>query len=44
MPADEIADGLRSFQAAGVDHVEVILWPPTLEALDSMAPVLARLR
>lgn len=39
--AAEIADGFRAFQAGGFDHLEVILWPPTLEALDAMAPVLA---
>jgi alkanesulfonate monooxygenase SsuD/methylene tetrahydromethanopterin reductase-like flavin-dependent oxidoreductase (luciferase family) len=36
----EIADGLRAFQVAGFDHLEVVLWPPTLAALDAMAPVL----
>jgi alkanesulfonate monooxygenase SsuD/methylene tetrahydromethanopterin reductase-like flavin-dependent oxidoreductase (luciferase family) len=39
--AAEIADGFRSFQAGGFDHLEVVLWPPTLEALEAMAPVLA---
>jgi alkanesulfonate monooxygenase SsuD/methylene tetrahydromethanopterin reductase-like flavin-dependent oxidoreductase (luciferase family) len=38
--AAEIADGFRTFQAGGFDHLEVILWPPTLEALDAMVPVL----
>ena len=41
--AAEIADGFRSFQAGGFDHLEVVLWPPTLEALDAMRPVLSLL-
>lgn len=41
--AAEIADGARAFQAAGFDHLEIILWPPTLEALEAMGPVLALL-
>ncbi|MEO7664866.1 MAG: LLM class flavin-dependent oxidoreductase [Candidatus Limnocylindrales bacterium] len=36
----EIADGLMAFLAGGFDHVEVVLWPPTIAALDAMAPVL----
>jgi alkanesulfonate monooxygenase SsuD/methylene tetrahydromethanopterin reductase-like flavin-dependent oxidoreductase (luciferase family) len=38
--AEEIADGLRAFRAGGFDHLEVVLWPPTLTALDAMRPVL----
>jgi alkanesulfonate monooxygenase SsuD/methylene tetrahydromethanopterin reductase-like flavin-dependent oxidoreductase (luciferase family) len=38
--AEEIADGLRAFHAAGFTHIEVMLWPPTLAALEAMAPVL----
>jgi len=38
--AMEIADRIREFGLAGFDHVEVVLWPPTLEAVDAMAPVL----
>jgi alkanesulfonate monooxygenase SsuD/methylene tetrahydromethanopterin reductase-like flavin-dependent oxidoreductase (luciferase family) len=41
--AAEIADAFSAFQEGGFDHIEVVLWPPTLEALDAMAPVLARL-
>jgi alkanesulfonate monooxygenase SsuD/methylene tetrahydromethanopterin reductase-like flavin-dependent oxidoreductase (luciferase family) len=41
--AAEIADRFRAFQAGGFDHLEVILWPPTPEALDAMGPVLALL-
>ena len=37
----EIAAGLLAFRDAGFTQVEVILEPQTLEALDSMAPVLA---
>lgn len=42
--ATQIADSIREFHAAGFDHVEVVLWPPTLSALDAMAPVLEHSR
>jgi len=38
--AEEIADGLRAFGAAGFTKLELLIWPPTLAALDAMAPVL----
>ena len=38
--AEEIADGLRAFGAAGFTQLELLLWPRTLAALDAMAPVL----
>lgn len=38
--ATAIADAFRAFEGAGFDHLEVVLWPPTLPALDAMAPVL----
>ena len=38
--AAQIADGLRAFGTAGFSSVELIVWPPTLAALDAMAPVL----
>jgi alkanesulfonate monooxygenase SsuD/methylene tetrahydromethanopterin reductase-like flavin-dependent oxidoreductase (luciferase family) len=38
--AEEIADGIRAFRAGGFTHVEVLLWPRTLAALEAMAPVL----
>jgi alkanesulfonate monooxygenase SsuD/methylene tetrahydromethanopterin reductase-like flavin-dependent oxidoreductase (luciferase family) len=38
--AAEIAEGLQAFQAGGFDHLEVILWPPTVAAVDAMVPVL----
>jgi Coenzyme F420-dependent N5,N10-methylene tetrahydromethanopterin reductase and related flavin-dependent oxidoreductases len=38
--AEEIADGFRAFRAGGFTHVEVLLWPRTLAALEAMAPVL----
>jgi alkanesulfonate monooxygenase SsuD/methylene tetrahydromethanopterin reductase-like flavin-dependent oxidoreductase (luciferase family) len=37
--AEEIADAIRAFGTAGYTQVEVLLWPPTLEALEAMAPV-----
>lgn len=36
----EIADAFRAFRGAGYTQLELILWPPTLAALDAMAPVL----
>jgi alkanesulfonate monooxygenase SsuD/methylene tetrahydromethanopterin reductase-like flavin-dependent oxidoreductase (luciferase family) len=38
--AEEIADAFRAFGAAGFTQLELILWPPTLAALESMAPVI----
>ena len=38
--AEEIADGLRTFGAAGYTQVEILLWPRTMAALEAMAPVL----
>jgi alkanesulfonate monooxygenase SsuD/methylene tetrahydromethanopterin reductase-like flavin-dependent oxidoreductase (luciferase family) len=38
--AEEIADGLRAFQAGGFTQVEVMCWPPTLAALDALAAVI----
>ena len=38
--AEEIADGFRAFRAGGFTQIEVLLWPPTLGALEAMAPVL----
>ena len=38
--AEEIADALRAFGAAGFTKIEMLLWPPTLAALDAMAPVI----
>jgi alkanesulfonate monooxygenase SsuD/methylene tetrahydromethanopterin reductase-like flavin-dependent oxidoreductase (luciferase family) len=36
---EEIADAIREFGTAGYTQVEVLLWPPTLAALEAMAPV-----
>ena len=38
--AREIADILRGFGAAGFTNVELLLSPPTVAAVDAMAPVL----
>jgi len=38
--AEQIANGLRTFGAAGFTNLELLVWPPTLVALDAMAPVL----
>ena len=42
--ASQIADAFHEFQDAGFDHIEVVLWPPTLPALQAMAPVIDRLK
>jgi alkanesulfonate monooxygenase SsuD/methylene tetrahydromethanopterin reductase-like flavin-dependent oxidoreductase (luciferase family) len=42
-PAEEIADALRAFGEAGYTNVELVLWPPTLPALDALAPVIEML-
>jgi alkanesulfonate monooxygenase SsuD/methylene tetrahydromethanopterin reductase-like flavin-dependent oxidoreductase (luciferase family) len=39
----EIADELRAFGVAGFTNLELIVWPPTIEALDALAPVLEML-
>ena len=41
--AEEIADALRAFATAGYTNVELIVWPPTLAALDALAPVIEAL-
>jgi alkanesulfonate monooxygenase SsuD/methylene tetrahydromethanopterin reductase-like flavin-dependent oxidoreductase (luciferase family) len=38
--AEEIADGLRAFAAGGFTHLELLLWPRTIAAVEAMAPVL----
>jgi alkanesulfonate monooxygenase SsuD/methylene tetrahydromethanopterin reductase-like flavin-dependent oxidoreductase (luciferase family) len=39
----ELADWLRSFAAAGISEVQVVLDPNTVEAIEEFAPVLAEL-
>ncbi len=41
--AEQIAAAMRAFGAAGFTNVEMLIWPPTLAALDAMAPVLEML-
>jgi alkanesulfonate monooxygenase SsuD/methylene tetrahydromethanopterin reductase-like flavin-dependent oxidoreductase (luciferase family) len=41
--AAQIADGLRGFGTAGFTNLELVVWPPTLAALDAMVPVLGQL-
>jgi len=38
--AEEIADGFRKFAAGGFTQLELLLWPRTMAALETMAPVL----
>lgn len=40
--ATEVADALLALRAGGFDHLEILLWPSTIAALDAMAPVLER--
>ena len=42
--AAEIATAFRGFEAGGFTQLELMLWPPTMPALEAMAPVLAELR
>ena len=37
---EEIADALRVFGVAGYTQLELILWPPTIAALEALAPAL----
>ena len=37
--SEEIADAFRAFAVAGFTQLELLLWPPTLAALEAMAPV-----
>ncbi len=41
--ADQIADAIRAFKDVGVTQVECIPWPPTLESLEALRPVVERL-
>jgi alkanesulfonate monooxygenase SsuD/methylene tetrahydromethanopterin reductase-like flavin-dependent oxidoreductase (luciferase family) len=38
--AEEIADAFRTFAGAGYTNLELVVWPPTLEAVSAIAPVL----
>ena len=38
--AEEIAKSFRAFGAAGFTNLELVVWPPTLAALDALAPVI----
>lgn len=38
--AEQIAEGFRAFHAGGFTHLELLLWPRTLDALEAMVPVL----
>jgi alkanesulfonate monooxygenase SsuD/methylene tetrahydromethanopterin reductase-like flavin-dependent oxidoreductase (luciferase family) len=37
---EQIADRLRSFAAAGIDHVQIYLHPNTVEGIEALAPAL----
>ena len=43
-PAERIADGIRAFRGAGYTQVELMYSPPTMAALDALAPVVEALR
>ena len=38
-----LADALREFAGAGMQHVQLVLDPITVEAIEEFAPVLAEL-
>jgi alkanesulfonate monooxygenase SsuD/methylene tetrahydromethanopterin reductase-like flavin-dependent oxidoreductase (luciferase family) len=38
--AEQIAETLRAFGTAGFTNLELLVWPPTLAAVDAMAPVI----
>lgn len=38
--AEQIADAFRAFRAGGFTQLELLVWPPTLGALEALAPVL----
>jgi alkanesulfonate monooxygenase SsuD/methylene tetrahydromethanopterin reductase-like flavin-dependent oxidoreductase (luciferase family) len=38
--AEEIADAFRAFGTAGFTNLELVVWPPTVAALDALAPVI----
>jgi alkanesulfonate monooxygenase SsuD/methylene tetrahydromethanopterin reductase-like flavin-dependent oxidoreductase (luciferase family) len=38
--SEGIADAFRAFGAAGFTNLELVLWPPTVAALDALAPVI----
>ena len=40
---DETADLFRTFARAGVSHLQVIVWPHTVEGIEAFAPVLTAL-
>ncbi len=42
--AAEISAAFDAFADAGFTQLEILLWPPSLEALDAMAPVIERQR
>ncbi|MEW5990256.1 MAG: LLM class flavin-dependent oxidoreductase [Chloroflexota bacterium] len=42
--ADEIADAIRTFRAAGFSQLEIMVGPGTMAALEALNPVVERLR
>jgi hypothetical protein len=38
--AEEIASALRAFGVAGFTNLELVVWPPTLAALDELGPAI----
>lgn len=41
---EEIADGIRAFRAAGYTQVELMYGPPTMAAVEALAPVVEAIR
>jgi alkanesulfonate monooxygenase SsuD/methylene tetrahydromethanopterin reductase-like flavin-dependent oxidoreductase (luciferase family) len=42
--ADEIAEQIDAFYDEGVDHIQIVLTPITLEAIETLAPVVEQLK
>lgn len=42
--SSEIAEQIETFYAEGVDHIQIVLTPITLEAIESLAPVVEQLK
>lgn len=41
---NEIAEGIQAFYNEGVDHIQIVLTPITLEAIETLAPVIDQLK
>lgn len=42
--SEQIAEQIEAFYAAGVDHIQIVLTPITIEAIETLAPVVEQLK